>query len=165
MSLSLYLIALLLKIIMKKAIAIVTTSFFLISCISTRNTIRNIDDTVPGPQLNEAYSSFIITKLATNKKYAYHQDYPVNVGFTTLADGTNNQIRFLNALAGPNGEKITFKLVDTCCPFPTKKSDMGAGMIDIFEITWQGNSTPVRIYINKYEKGELMIPLGFTARK
>lgn len=135
------------------------------SCISTKNTIRNIDDSIPGPQLNGTYDSFIITKMATNKKYAYHQDYPVNVGFTSLEDGAKNQVRFLNALAGPKGEKITYKLVDTCCPFPTKKSSMGAGMIDIFEITWEGNTTPLRIYVNKFEKGELMIPLGLTIRK
>jgi hypothetical protein len=136
-----------------------------VSCVSTRNTIRNIDDSIPGPALNEAYNSFVITKMATHKKYAYNQDYPVNVGFTTLEDGFHNQSRFLNALAGPKGEKITYKLVDTCCPFPCKKNDMGVGLIDIFEVTWEGNAKPIRLYINKYEKGELMIPLGFSVRK
>ena len=135
------------------------------SCISTRSTIKNIDDSIPGPALNETFNSFIITKKAPNKKYAYNEDYPVNVGFTSLEDGNNNQIRLLNALAGPNGEKITFVKKDPCCPFPTKKSDMGAGLIDTFEITWEGQKQPVLLYINKFEKGELMIPVGFTARK
>lgn len=150
---------------MKKILLGILVLLINASCISTRNTIKNIDDSIPGPELNETYNSFIITKMATNKKYAYHQDYPVNVGFTSLEDGVKNQIRFLNALAGPKGEKITYKLVDTCCPFPTKKSNMGAGMIDIFEITWEGNSTPLRVYVNKFEKGELMIPLGLSIRK
>jgi len=144
---------------------VLSTALLLNSCISTKNTIRNIDDNIPGPALNEANNSFIITKKATNKKYAYNENYPVNVGFTTLEDGLNNQMRFLNALAGPKGEKISFKLVDTCCPFPTKKSDMGAGMINIFEITYQGQSKPVLLYINKYERGEVMIPMGLTAKK
>lgn len=139
--------------------------FGITSCISTRNTIRNIDDNIPGPALNEAYNSFIITKKATDKKYGYNENYPVNVGFTTLEDGFNNQTRFLNALAGPNGEKITYKLIDTCCPFPTKRSDMGAGLLDIFEVTFEGQSKPIRLYINKYEKGEIMIPVGLSARK
>jgi len=134
------------------------------SCVSTKNTIRNIDDSVPGPSLNEAYNSFVITKKATDKKYGYNENYPVNVGFTTLEDGSNNQIRFLNALAGPNGEKISFKLVDTCCPFPTKRSDMGAGMLDIFEITYENQTKPILLFINKYEKGEIMIPMGFSVR-
>lgn len=136
-----------------------------VSCISTRSTIRNIDDSIPGPALNEAFGSFIITKMAKDRKYGYNENYPVNAGFTSLEDGVNNQHRFLNALAGPKGEKITYKLVDTCCPFPSKRSDMGAGMLDIYEITWEGNTKPLRLYINKYERGELMIPIGFTARK
>lgn len=140
------------------------TLMFVNSCISTKNTIKNIDNTIAGPALNEAYNSFVITKKATNKKYAYNENYPVNVGFTTLEDGLKNQHRFLNALAGPKGEKITFKLIDTCCPFPTKRSDMGAGMLDIFEITYEGQAKPVLLYINKYERGEIMIPMGLTAR-
>ncbi|MES2812715.1 MAG: 2-dehydro-3-deoxyphosphooctonate aldolase [Bacteroidota bacterium] len=142
-----------------------SAALLLTSCISTKNTIRNIDNNIPGPALNAAYNSFIITKKATDKKYAYNENYPVNVGFTTLEDGLNNQTRFLNALAGPKGEKISYKLVDTCCPFPTKRSDMGAGMLDIFEITYEGQTKPILLYINKYERGELLIPMGLTARK
>lgn len=150
---------------MKKIVSCFLLLALFSSCISTRSTIRNIDDSIPGPELNEKFNSFIITKNATDKKYAYDQDYPVNVGFTSLEDGNNNQIRFLNALAGPNGEKIKFEQKDSCCPFPTKKSEMGAGTIDVFEITWEGQSKPILLYINKFEKGELMIPVGFTARK
>ncbi len=135
------------------------------SCISTKSTIKNIDDSIPGPALNEAFGSFVVTKMAKDKKYAYNEDYPVNVGFTSVEDGFNNQIRFLNALAGPNGEKIKFTQKDACCPFPTQKTEMGAGTIDTFEITWEGQKKPILLYINKFEKGELMIPLGFSIRK
>lgn len=146
-------------------ILILSTSLLLSSCISTKNTIRNIDNNIPGPSLNEGYNSFIITKKATDKKYAYNENYPVNVGFTTLEEGLNNQHRYLNALAGPNGEKITYKLVDTCCPFPTQRSDMGAGVLDIFEITYEGQTKSILLYVNKYERGELLIPIGLSARK
>ena len=148
-----------------KLLLIIFSCILLTSCISTRSTIKNIDDSVPGPELNEAYNSFIITLKATDKKYGYHEDYPVNVGFTNLKDGLNNQIRFLNALSGPNGEKVSYVKKEACCPFPTKKSDMGAGTIDMFEVTWEGNNKPVILYINKFEKGLLMIPMGFSARK
>lgn len=137
----------------------------LTSCISTRSTIKNIDDNAPGPTLNQASNSFVITQKATDKKYAYHEDYPVNVGFTSLNEGAVNQIRFLNALAGPNGEKVTYVKKDACCPFPTKKTEMGAGTIDMFEVTWEGNTKPVILYINKFERGALLIPVGFTAKK
>ena len=135
------------------------------SCISTKLTIQNIDDSVIGPELDEALGSFIITKNATSKKYGYNEDYPVNVNFTSVEDGSKNQIRFLNALAGPKGEKIKYTKKDACCPFPTKKTDTGAGTIDTFEITWEGQVKPLLLYINKFEKGELLIPMGLTARK
>jgi hypothetical protein len=150
---------------MKKIVFVFLLLTLFVSCVSTKSSIKNIDDSAPGPELNEVYNSFIITKNATDKKYGYDPDYPVNVGFTSLEDGTINQIRFLSALAGPKGEKIKFVMKDACCPFPTKKSEMGAGTIDIFEITWEGQSKPILLYINKFEKSELMIPVGFTARK
>ncbi|MFK7000244.1 2-dehydro-3-deoxyphosphooctonate aldolase [Flavobacterium oreochromis] len=151
---------------MKKLYSLVLSSFLLLSsCISTRNTIRNIDNNIPGPSLNEKYNSFVITKNATDKKYAFTEFYPVNVGFTSLEDGENNQKRFLNALAGPKGEPISYKLVESCCPFPTNRADVGAGMLDIYEITYPGQSKPTIIYLNKFERGELMIPVGFSAKK
>lgn len=150
---------------MKKILLVILLSSLFTSCISTKSTIKNIDDSVIGPALNEAFGSFIITKNTVNKKYGYDKDYPVNVNFTSVEDGLNNQIRFLNALAGPKGEKIKYLQKDACCPFPTKKTDAGAGTIDTFEITWDGQTKPVLLYINKFEKGELLIPVGFLARK
>jgi hypothetical protein len=76
-----------------------------------------------------------------------------------------NQQRFLNALAGPNGEKITYKKIESCCPFPTKKSEMGAGFLDIYELTWEGQTAPVKLYLNIYEKGVLMVPVGLSLKK
>ncbi|WP_395056402.1 2-dehydro-3-deoxyphosphooctonate aldolase [Flavobacterium sp.] len=150
---------------MKKILFVILICSIFTSCISTKSTIKNIDDSVIGPALNEGFGSFIITKNATSKKYGYNQDYPVNVNFTSVEDGPKNQIRFLNALAGPKGEKIIYVKKDACCPFPTKKIDTGAGTIDTFEITWEGQAKPFLLYINKFEKGELLIPVGLSARK
>lgn len=150
---------------MKKYIILIAYSFLIFSCGSLKSSLRTVDNTVIGPELNEVLGSFIITQNATSKKYAYDPDYPVNVNFTSVGDGENNQARFLNALAGPNGEKISYKKVESCCPFPTKKTETGAGTIDIFEITWSNQAKPVLLYINKFERGALYIPVGFSARK
>ena len=150
---------------MKKILCVLSIVLLLYSCGSIKSSLKNVDNTVIGPELNEALGSFKVTKNATSKKYGYDPDYPVNVNFTSVEDGWNNQVRFLNALAGPNGEYISFTFKDVCCPFPTKKTETGAGTIDIFEITWKGQDKPILIYINKFEKGELLIPVGLTARK
>ena len=150
---------------MKKIFLSISIILMLTSCISTKSTIQNIDDSTPTPELNQSLGSFVISKIAKDKKYGYNQDYPVNVGFTSMDEGYNNQVRFLNALAGPHGEQIKFEKKDACCPFPTKKTDMGAGTIDIFEVSWNGLPKPIILYINRFEKGELMIPVGLSIRK
>jgi hypothetical protein len=71
----------------------------------------------------------------------------------------------LNALAGPNGEKITFTKLESCCPFPTKRSEMGAGFLDVYELKWVGQKKPILLYLNIYEKGILMVPVGLTLKK
>jgi hypothetical protein len=133
------------------------------SCVSTRSTIKNIDDNAPIPILKG--DAFVLTEFSKDKKYGYDPDYPVNVYFRSSKDENINAQRFLNALSGPNGEKISYSKVDTCCPFPSKKTDMGAGFVDIYEISWQGLSKPIRLYINIFEKGALQVPIGFGLKK
>jgi len=134
------------------------------SCISTRNTIRNIDDTAVMPALQKD-KTFVITEISSNKKYGYDEDYPVNLGFMPLPAAEINIKRYFGALSGPKGEKLTYKKVDSCCPFPSKKTEMGAGILDIYEVTWLGLKEPKRIYVNLYEKGKVMAPKDFGIRK
>lgn len=133
------------------------------SCVSTRLAIKNIDDTVPAPALSKE-KTFIITETSIDKKYGYNQDYPVNLGFLPISSAEINVKRYFGALAGPDGQAITYTKVDSCCPFPSKKNEMGAGIIDVYEVTWQGLLKPVRIHINLYEKGKVMAPAGFGIR-
>ena len=72
---------------------------------------------------------------------------------------------FLKALAGPNGEKLFYKKLESCCPFPTKQSEIGAGLLDVYQVNWVGCKRPLLLYFNIYEKGKLYIPMGLTAKK
>ena len=135
----------------------------LTSCTSTRNTIRNIDDTAIMPALSKE-KTFVITEVSSDKKYGYDQDYPINLGFLPIQTAEINVKRYFGALSGPNGEKLTYKKTDTCCPFPSKKNEMGAGVLDIYEVTWEGLVQPKLIYINLYEKGKVLAPKGFGIR-
>ncbi|KAB1158163.1 2-dehydro-3-deoxyphosphooctonate aldolase [Flavobacterium luteum] len=134
------------------------------SCVSTKSTLKNIDDSAPIPKLT-AKNTFVITAYSKDKKYGYDKDYPINVFYGNTKNEVINQERFLNALAGPNGEKIKFEKIESCCPFPTKKSEMGVGLLDVYEITWEGQKKPLRLYFNIYEKGALLIPVGLSLNK
>jgi hypothetical protein len=149
---------------MKKTVLFISLIFFFASCISTKSTIKNIDDNAPVPQLSKN-NTFIITEYSKDTKYGYDKDYPINVFYYNTRNETINQERFLNALAGPKGEKISFSKLESCCPFPTKRSEMGAGFLDVYEVKWEGLKKPVILYMNIYEKGALKVPIGFSSTK
>lgn len=150
--------------IMKKISLFIILLITATSCVSTKSTLKNVDDNAPNLTLNKD-NTFIITEYSKDKKYGYDKDYPVNIFYRTSKDEVINQQRFLNALAGPNGEKITYTKLESCCPFPSKRSDMGAGFLDVYEIKWEGQKKPINLYLNIYEKGVLMVPLGLTLKK
>ncbi|MES2239292.1 MAG: 2-dehydro-3-deoxyphosphooctonate aldolase [Bacteroidota bacterium] len=155
---------LLLFIIAKKTIITIALIFLTSSCISTKSTLRNVDDNAPIPKLSKD-NTFIITEYSKDKKYGYNKDYPINIFYYNTNNEQLNEERFLNALAGPKGEKITYTKLETCCPFPTKRSTMGAGFLNAYEIHWQGQKKPIVLYVNIYEKGLLMCPMGLSIKK
>lgn len=133
------------------------------SCISTKSTIKNIDNEAAKPIVkNEAY---VITEYAKDKNYGYHPDYPINIGFMIESNEERFVKYYFNGLLGPNGESLSFKKTDNCCPFPTKNNKVGGGMLSIYEVTWEGQKKPIQLYFNIYEKGALVCPLGLTIKK
>ena len=136
----------------------------LFACGATKSTIKNIDDTAPVPMLKKN-NSFVLTEQSQDPKYGYDQDYPINIFYRSTSNDSINQERFLNALAGPNGEKLFYKKLESCCPFPTKQSELGAGLLDVYQVNWLGCKRPLLLYFNIYEKGKLYIPMGLTAKK
>ncbi len=148
---------------MKKIVPFIALLLLATSCISTKSTLKNVDDNAPIPELKN--NIFVIKEFSKDKKYGYNRDYPINIFYGTTRNENINQQRFLNALAGPKGEKITYTKLESCCPFPTKRSDMGAGLLDVYELKWEGQKTPIILYLNIFEKGILMVPVGLTLRK
>ena len=149
---------------MNKSILLIALVISLASCSSTQSTLKNTDDNAPNLTLSKD-NTFVITAYSKDKKYGYDKDYPINIFFNNTKNETINQDRFLNALAGPKGEKITFTKLESCCPFPTKRSELGAGFLDVYELKWEGQKKPVLLYLNIYEKGILMVPVGLSLKK
>lgn len=137
---------------------------FASSCVSTKSTLKNVDDNAPIPTLTKN-NTFLLTEYSKDKKYGFDADYPINVFYKNSKEETGNSERFLNALAGPNGEKISYIKLESCCPFPTKRSTMGAGFLDVYELTWEGQTQSIKLYMNIYEKGYLLVPVGLSIKK
>ena len=148
---------------MKKILFLIALLLIATACVSTKSTLRNVDENAPTPQLKD--NTFVITEFSKDKKYGFDKNYLINIFYGTTRNETINQQRFLNALAGPKGEKITYTKLESCCPFPTKRSEMGVGLLDVYEIKWEGQKNPVILYLNIYEKGYLMVPMGLSLKK
>lgn len=155
---------LILFIVSKKVIIAIALLFLSSSCISTKSTLKNVDDNAPIPRLSKD-NTFVITEYSKDKKYGYNKDYPINIFYYNTYNEQLNEERFLNALAGPKGEKITYTKIETCCPFPSKRTAMGAGFLNVYEISWEGQKKPITLYLNIYEKGYLMCPMGLSIKK
>jgi hypothetical protein len=149
---------------LKKTAALLLLIMFTISCISTKSTLKNVDANAPIPKLTRD-NTFVLTEFSKDAKYGYDKDYPINVFYRNTNDEEINQKRFLNALAGPNGETITYKNKGICCPFPSKNINTGGGFLDIYEITYEGLQSPIILYLNRYEKGSLLVPMGLGLKK
>ncbi len=149
---------------MNKSIFFIALLIGMASCSSTQSTLKNTDDNAPNLTLSKD-NTFVITEYSKDKKYGYDKDYPINIFFNNTKNETINQQRFFNAIAGPNGEAITYTKLENCCPFPTKRSELGAGFLDVYEVKWEGQKKPVTLYVNIYEKGILMVPMGLSLKK
>jgi hypothetical protein len=149
---------------MKKTAFFISLLLIITSCGSIKSSLKNVDNNAPVPVLSKN-NTFVITEYSKDKKYGYDKDYPINIYFRGTKNDTINQKYFLNALAGPKGEKITYTKLENCCPFPTKNSDMGAGFLDVYELKWEGLKKPIILYLNIYERGLLMVPVGLSLKK
>ena len=146
------------KIIVAFVLFVVTTS-----CVSTKSTLKNVDDNAPTLTLSNQ-NTFVISEYSKDKRYGYDKDFPINVFYNHTQNDTLNAVRFIKALAGPKGENISYSKLESCCPFPSKRSSMGAGFLDVYELKWEGQKKPILMYINIYEKGYLMVPMGLSIK-
>ena len=107
---------------------------------------------------------FLVKEYTTDKAYGYTVEKPIMVGGGS--EGPKNERRFLNALTGPKGEQISYQRLGSCCSFYTKNGTFGdAGLLDKYEITYEGLGTPIILYINMYDSDILKVPVGFTLKK
>ena len=141
----------------------IITVILLTSCVSTESTLKNVDNSAKRPSFTD--NRYVITEYAEDSKYGFDQDYPVNIGFIHEKQEAINIEYYFNGLEGPNGEEISFQKVDTCCPFPSKNTVMGAGTLGIYEVTVAGSSKKMTLYFNIYEKGKILCPKGFKIKK
>ena len=142
---------------MKKAIYLLI-SILAVSCTSTKSTLKNVDYKATKPKIEK--DRYLLTKYADNPKYGYNKDYPINLGFASLSSEDYFVKLFFNGITDEKGNAVTYEKIETCCPFPSKHSSMGAGLLHKYKVNFKDGSNK-ELYINIYEKGEILCPNGF----
>lgn len=98
-------------------------------------------------------------------EYGYSPEKPINVGGGSLLEGPARQRAFLNSIAGPGGQAVTYRRLGSCCAFESPDSPLGGGLLDQYEVSHGGLANPVILYLNLYTPGTPLAPFGFTIRQ
>lgn len=123
---------------------------------NSRDTLLHVNDT-----------TLLLSSIATDTEYGRTPEKPVMVGMVALEAGADNRSKYLNALRGPKGEAVTYRRLKACCPFQTPNQKMWdpkakMGLLERYELTYEGLEQPVILYINLYDDGPIQAPEGFT---
>ncbi len=103
--------------------------------------------------------------VSDDPTYGYSYENPIKIG-GGFPDGDLRVFRYLNALLDPNRQPIAFSRVGTCCPFSASPGKMGSGrgVLDVFQIDYDGLSEPIRLYFDVYHEKRLLAPIGLNFR-
>jgi hypothetical protein len=77
--------------------------------------------------------------------YGFGPEDPVRVGW-----GNEGMMAFLHLLRGPEGQRIAWRRLG-----PT-------GGLEVFEVTYEGLASPVRLYLDPMRGDAIRAPSGFT---
>ena len=86
------------------------------SCSSSKKVVVDDREVLPSERVVINGQAFLLTEISTDKSYGFTEKNPVRVGGVDKLEGPLNERRFLNALAGPNGEKVSYYRLGSCCP-------------------------------------------------
>jgi hypothetical protein len=148
----------------KTPVILIVIAAGLFSCGTTKKSARN------NPSYNKQQAelmderTFKLTEVSDDGSYGYTEKNPIKVGGAKKSEGPLNERRFLNALQGPNGGRISYVRKGSCCTFETPNGIMGGGLLDVYEVKYDGLEKPIVLYINMYDYGILKAPKGFTYR-
>jgi hypothetical protein len=89
--------------------------------------------------------------------YGYTPEDPIKVG-----GGPQGEREYLRFLRGPQGQPLSFQRRGSCCGFKDPSLPLGGGMLDMYEVTYEGLEEPVTLYLDMYRREEPRAPTGFS---
>ncbi|NVJ01610.1 hypothetical protein HV824_26315 [Myxococcus sp. AM009] len=78
-----------------------------------------------------------------------------------MGGGVDGEHEYLQHLRGPQGQKVRYERRGSCCAFESEGSPFGAGMLDVYIVSYEGLEEPVMLYLNMYDRKDPRAPEGF----
>lgn len=88
--------------------------------------------------------------------YGYTPEDPIKVG-----GGPQGEREYLEYMRGPEGQRLRFHRLGSCCAFKDPSLPFGGGLLDMYEVTYEGLEKPVTLYLDMYRLEEPRAPVGF----
>jgi hypothetical protein len=96
-------------------------------------------------------------------EYGFSETNPVLVASLGGRSPVENEHIYLGRLRGPGGERVHYRRIGSCCEFPTPNGLFGdKGLLDQYEVTYDGLAHPLVLYLDMYDPGEAQAPTGFV---
>jgi hypothetical protein len=118
--------------------------------------------------LEVAQNAYLLTKISDDPEYGYTSKKPIKVASMKSDENiAQNEYLYMNALLGPDGEEIEYKRTGSCCGYKSNspKAFLGSALLDKYEVTIKGKTEKKVLYLDMYESGIVVAPLGFTFKK
>lgn len=131
-----------------KYILVLTLVLFTFGCTSTN---------VPTP------IEVDLSNTSTDGTYGFSQDNPIKLGgFLRGTKYEGAHIQYFDGLTGPNGEEIQIRRLGSCCGFLDASLPLGGGLLDMYQLSYEGIEQPVVVYVNLYKYEQPKAPIGFA---
>lgn len=98
-------------------------------------------------------------------EYGFSASNPILVGSLGGRSLAANAQLYLLRLRGPDGQRVYYERLGSCCAFPSPNGLFGdgdSGLLDHYLVAYDGLAHPLSLYLDLYDPGEVRAPLGFT---
>jgi len=133
-----------------KTLIIIGLALFLSACASTPNLPAPVDMQVDA------------SNTSTDASYGYSKDNPILLGGFML--GTQYQglhYTYFENLIGPQWQKVEVERLGSCCGFSDPELPFGGGLLDMYQLSYEGQKEPVVVFVNLYKYETPKAPIGF----
>ncbi|HEX8703401.1 MAG TPA: hypothetical protein VF815_31485 [Myxococcaceae bacterium] len=125
------------------------------SSASTRQTEPGAESPAP-PAESTAQAPAAQVEAQKPSGYGYTPEDPIKVG-----GGPQGEREYLQWLRGPEGQPLRFQRHGSCCSFKDPSLPLGSGLLDMYEVTYDGLKEPVMLYLDMYRRETPRAPAGF----